>query len=400
MLKEDERATVSSPERRISRKVRAVSLIVAFGLGVGGVSAYRALHEPAQGSGAGPYERSGIFDKSKPLAWNSDFGTQTTLQAAQERASYSLYRPKDLEGSTPEVWISADSKETAFRYDSNLIVYVVPWRISRTPEETYQAEAEELGGSAATLSGNPAVVVPVDALGPGNPAYSSVIVAIDGDVEITLSGTRPLDELVKLAESLQPAPTEGTSANGGFGAAGNSGANWSPNVPPVSHAQETTLDQAVSQAGYPFFRATVALASDDSVSHVWLGTQEAGEGMLPKQDQREVAISYSSGVVVSYIPWQYGPSAPPFSEGQVARHDKAAEAHSPRGLMTASSIRGVPALILATNFEGQDNPGSIELHLGTSNEDAVEVVVYGRYPSVDLMNVAASIVEQWEHANE
>jgi hypothetical protein len=125
---------------------------------------------PGHGGGAGPYEPGAIFDKSKPLAWNSDFGTKTTLTEAERRAKYPLYRPEALEGSNPEVWVSRTAREIALRYDSNLVVHLIPIRIPRDPAETYRSMADEMEGTTATtIAGNPALVLPVNSSGPGNP---------------------------------------------------------------------------------------------------------------------------------------------------------------------------------------------------------------------------------------
>src|SRR5205085_375806 len=117
--------------------------------------------------------------------------------------------------------------------------------------------------------------------------------------------------------------------NGGFGLGGNAGANWSPDVSPVSLSKETTLDQAGPAAGFTIYRPDIALASDQSLSHVWLGNEPASEGMLPKGDQTSVGLSYRSGIVVRYVPWQHGTDAPPFSESQAEAHFKSAESDAP-----------------------------------------------------------------------
>jgi hypothetical protein len=121
--------------------------------------------------------------------------------------------------------------------------------------------------------------------------------------------------------------------------------------------------------------------------------------MLPDHAQTSVALAYASGIVVTYVPWQYGKDAPTFSQTQSATHYEQMVDQTPSGAMTFQRIGGIPSLAIEQNFGGQENPGSIDFQLGTENSNAVTLTVFGRRSATDLETVAASIASQWEQAN-
>lgn len=187
----------------------------------------------------------------------------------------------------------------------------------------------------------------------------------------------------------------------GFGL-GNSGSQWNPDVSQMPAGQETTLSQAEAQAGPPVYTPNVPLASDGSVSHVWVATVDPSDGMLPTYPRTAIGIAYSSGIQVMFVPNQYTPNAAPFSQAQAAAsyQELAAEISSQTpGGMTTGTIQGIPVQIIPQDVQGQGNPGSVHFALGTSNLDSQGVTVLGRFGTADLEAVASSIIAQWQQAN-
>jgi hypothetical protein len=181
-----------------------------------------------------------------------------------------------------------------------------------------------------------------------------------------------------------------------------SGANWSPNFP---LGTETTESQALALATTRVFVPSVSVASDATLTHAWVGSVSPAQGMLPKEEVIQVAFSYSSGVVVTYRPWQYGAHAAPFSEAQIAQymrdHVVAEQAQGSKNYFDA--VRGIPVIVSPQDCP-QDppggGPGDLDFHLGTALSNAVEVMVIGRLPSADLEAVAASVIAKWQAAND
>ena len=120
--------------------------------------------------------------------------------------------------------------------------------------------------------------------------------------------------------------------------------------------------------------------------------------MLPTRSQSTVGLSYTSGIVVTYVPWVYGPNAPVFSYIQQAASYRQASASSDPSISEATLL-GVPVETTTQDYLGQGNPGSVEFQLGSSNSTAVTVVVYGRYDLTSLETVSSSIISQWQNAN-
>jgi hypothetical protein len=179
----------------------------------------------------------------------------------------------------------------------------------------------------------------------------------------------------------------------------NIGSDWSPYTDPLSLGHETTINQARSRAGYPVYAPNVPLASDEILAYTWVGTEAPDAELLPNRELTTIALSYSSGLLVTYIPWQYGPAAPPFSQAQNAAYYEATTSQTPSGMMQTDLIEGIPVRVIFRNFRGQDNPGSVKFELGTSNEDAITVTVQGRHSTSDLESVASSIIAQWQEAS-
>ncbi len=167
------------------------------------------------------------------------------------------------------------------------------------------------------------------------------------------------------------------------------GGTWSSDVAPFG--EEASLADAQAEAGYELFRPDAALASDASLSHVWVGTEEpGGEDMLPNYPQTKVALAYSSGIQVTVVPWVYGVNVPPFSQKSNAEsYEIAASQH---GYYSTLTIEGIPVL---TEAAGDTGSGWIEFNLGTENADALTIAVIGNRDASDLESVAESIIKQW-----
>lgn len=231
-----------------------------------------------------------------------------------------------------------------------------------------------------------------------------VVVAVCSGLAVLATGLVAGEYLISSHGSAAPSP----ATRLGFGNDVDVGAKWSPDYP---QGQEVTLQQAQTRAGYPLYLPDVQLASDAALAHVWVGTESVpGPPMLPETPPTTVAASYSSGVVVSFVPWVYGVDAPPFSEQQVLSHyqqmvsQDASDPSSSIGMST-DIISGVPVLVIPQDIEnsanptGEHNPGSIEFQLGTANSNAITVRVQSRLSTSDLESVASSIISQWEQAN-
>lgn len=164
---------------------------------------------------------------------------------------------------------------------------------------------------------------------------------------------------------------------------------FDPDADPWGNGREVTLAVAQAAAGYPLYLPDCAEASPASLDHVWLGVEQAGDGVtLPTVDQTEVAASYSSGILVTIVPWVYGKDAPPFSRDRNAKDYQI-------GGFTVVYIGGIPT----RHEDAADGAnGYVNFALGTTNGDALEIDVMGRVPTANLEDVAASIIKQWEAA--
>lgn len=181
--------------------------------------------------------------------------------------------------------------------------------------------------------------------------------------------------------------TPGSEAQAPFGI----GSQFSPDVAPFGTAKDTLAD-AESGLGYKLYTPETTTASNSSLEHAWVGTElPGGKDMLPTTDQATVALAYSSGVQVTYVPWVYGVNVPPFSQESNAESYKIAASQDDS--YSTGTIDGVPVRITA--FDKLAGPGSIEFNLGTSNADAQTIAVIGNLSKRELEEVASSIIEQW-----
>lgn len=166
---------------------------------------------------------------------------------------------------------------------------------------------------------------------------------------------------------------------------------WSPDVAPFGTAQDS-LAEAESGLGYRLYTPDTLAASNASLIHAWVETEDpGGEDMLPTTPQATVALAYSSGIQVTYVPWVYGVKAPAFSQDFNAKsYEVAASQHK---TYSTATVAGVPVLLTA--YDEQAVPGSVEFNLGSSNADAQTIAVIGNLSVPELEDVARSIIQQW-----
>lgn len=157
--------------------------------------------DEASFSPSGPRQLTDIFDPSKPLMLS---GKETTLQEVATIAGFPVYTPNEAADVSPEVWYSADTSEVALRYDTDLVLLLTPWPSGAKLDVAapYDAQAKEMGvGHTTTINEHPAWVLPSTGEDGGDGSVSVVHLMID-KIDVTLYGTMPVDDLVKVAESV------------------------------------------------------------------------------------------------------------------------------------------------------------------------------------------------------
>jgi hypothetical protein len=185
-----------------------VTYLVTHGAsGAGSASDAAHLSPAGLGAAAGDRDLLAIFNTDEPLLAD---GTLVTLDSAAALVQYPIYRLQDQSMGQPEVWLSkigsesGSTYEVALRYDADLVLTFGRWPEGTDPAEVYQRLAGEWdAGYVTTIGGHAAWVIPPGAREPESPPVSVVHVTI-GDVEITLFGRMPVEQLVSLAGSLTP----------------------------------------------------------------------------------------------------------------------------------------------------------------------------------------------------
>jgi hypothetical protein len=149
-----------------------------------------------------------LFDPSQDLLSG---GRVVSVAGAARMVPYQMYLPSDAALPPPEVWVlgynaedGTPSYDAAARFDASVVVTYAVWTNGRDPATEYQKMyAETPIGYLMTISGNPARVVPAGSPQTIDPRISVVNLSI-GDVEVTLFGRVPVDELIQYASTLQP----------------------------------------------------------------------------------------------------------------------------------------------------------------------------------------------------
>lgn len=193
-----------------------------------------------------------------------------------------------------------------------------------------------------------------------------------------------------------PARGDSGSSSVANGPSTGVGAEWAADSDPFVNGKHATLSEA-QEALPPGLLLPSDSALAGTATDVWLGVQPASEGLLPKRDLPAVAVSYSTGVQVEYVPWQYGPSAPPLSGSAGEEHFAAIVGQLPEGSGKVTEIKGVPAMIVEPIVDGA--PTTVEFAVGTLNQEAVEIVLTGRVSDSQLVEVAGGIIDGWQQRN-
>ena len=149
-----------------------------------------------------------LFDPSQDLLSG---GRVASVGGAAGLVPYQMYLPSDAALPAPEVWVlrynaedGTPSYDAAARFDASVVVTYAVWTNGRDPVTEYQQMyAETPSGYLMTISGNPARVVPAGSPQTVDPGISVVNLSI-GDVEVTLFGRVPVDDLIQYASTLQP----------------------------------------------------------------------------------------------------------------------------------------------------------------------------------------------------
>lgn len=169
---------------------------------------------PPQGQAGGVIPGAGrpimeLFDPSQDLLLG---GQVVSVAEASRQVAYQLYLPIDAALPSPEVWtvreIGEDGNplyEAAVRYDASVVITYGVWTNGRDPATEYQKMfAESPTGYLTTISGSPAWVIPAGSPQTVDPRISVVELSI-GEVDVTLFGRVPVEDLIQYASTLRPA---------------------------------------------------------------------------------------------------------------------------------------------------------------------------------------------------
>lgn len=136
-------------------------------------------------------------------------GTETSLAGAADRAGYAIARPDHslaADASLSGVWVVADTGEVALAYESGVVAYLSEWpdrSAWSSPADFYEQQVKDSGvGYVTSIGGNPALVIPKDAQGPGFPPRTVVDISV-GRVEVSIWGDMSDAELISVAASVK-----------------------------------------------------------------------------------------------------------------------------------------------------------------------------------------------------
>jgi hypothetical protein len=158
----------------------------------------------------------------------------------------------------------------------------------------------------------------------------------------------------------------------------------------LPNGELVTLGEAVASAGFPLYRPSDPLASDESLTAAWL-QKKSGDDSLGNQ----VALIYASGL------WLYlGPSP---ADKDVVSYLEALRTQLLLPVEDIVNINGKPALLIpqvspgappeptgnATHPENAAYPGSVIVVF-----DGVQVSVIGQFDSTTLLRVAETLTDK------
>lgn len=142
---------------------------------------------------------------------------------------------------------------------------------------------------------------------------------------------------------------------------------------PLGFGQEMDLASAVKTVPFAVHSPSSTLASDSSITHVWVQDLPTDDGTRDV----EMAIQYRSGIVVTIQP------ASPKTESNYG--SVASQLDLPG--VSVGTLSGRLSLVIPSGVDGAGNPGSVAFVV-----DGVEVVVYGSgFSTEDLKSVASSV---------
>ena len=158
--------------------------------------------------------------------------------------------------------------------------------------------------------------------------------------------------------------TPGSIATGGraLGAVSNG---------PFPSGKEVSLAEAQRRAPFPIHRPSSPLASDSSITAVWIQDVMGDDGARDFQ----AAVDYVSGLEILLGPVTFDPAT--------------YYANAARELGNSSRVQNIdghPALVIPEGNDGGDGPGSVAFVI-----DGTEITVYGHSPIGDLIAVATSV---------
>ncbi|MBI4261773.1 MAG: hypothetical protein HY658_14555 [Actinobacteria bacterium] len=137
---------------------------------------------------------------------------------------------------------------------------------------------------------------------------------------------------------------------------------------PLPGGKESSLDAALAASDFPIYRPSGSVASDRSLSRVWLRTGATAE----------VYLEYESGIVVTVVP---------ASDAQPTRAHAGAQIDDgvPGRIV---EIGGIEAFLVPPSAEG--DLGSVRMFVGAA---LVTVIGNGALPETTLIDVADSVVQ-------
>ena len=132
-------------------------------------------------------------------------GQEVSLEEAEARAGIEIFVPAGpMATSDAETWYGPLSDEVVQRFGPDLVVVYNAWEPGQDPAAESQSPASSWGaGKSSTIDGHPAWIVPEGAQDKGHPPVSVVHITIS-DADITLFGKMPIDDLIEIADGLEP----------------------------------------------------------------------------------------------------------------------------------------------------------------------------------------------------
>jgi hypothetical protein len=208
---------VSLPDLRLTSL--AVALVIGALLGVGfllsredQISGHRGGQVPSEVDN--PVQR--LFDTEQPLLPG---GTMVMPDRVPAFTGYAIYVPRELppgaEQEDAEFWVYPGSTESGIRYASQLVLTFREWGSAQEPATEYAQQAQDwAAGTATTIGGHSAWVIPAGSHAPGEPPTSVVHISREA-LDVTLYGQMPIDDLVAVAASLERMQASSKFAPGG-----------------------------------------------------------------------------------------------------------------------------------------------------------------------------------------